>query len=82
MKTQLALSDLLLIGMTRGMLGAGLGLLLAGKLDGPPRRALGWGLVAVGVLTTLPLALHVLAGMTPAPAPAPSRRARPKRATS
>jgi hypothetical protein len=79
MKTQLALPDLLLIGMTRGMLGAGIGLLLAGRLDGPPRRALGWGLLAVGVLTTLPLALQVLAGMAPTPAP-PARRARRKRA--
>jgi len=81
MKTQLALSDLLLIGMTRGMLGAGVGLLLSGRLEGGQRRALGWGLVAVGVLTTVPLALQVLAGMAPA-APAPSRRARAKRAPS
>ena len=74
MRTQLTLPDLLLIGMTRGMLGAGLGLLLSGRLDGAQRRALGWGLVAVGVLTTVPLALQVLAGMAPAPAARQARR--------
>ena len=75
------LPELALIAGTRGMLGAGVGLLLSGRLEGGQRRALGWGLVAVGVLTTVPLALQVLAGMAPA-APAPSRRARAKRAPS
>ena len=76
MRTQVTLPDLLLIGMTRGMLGAGLGLLLSGRLDGAQRRALGWGLVAVGVVTTVPLALQVLAGMAPAPAAQRPRRTR------
>jgi len=78
MKTQLAMPDVLLIGMTRGMLGAGLGLLLADKLGEPQRRSLGWGLVAVGLLTTLPLAWQVIAGIgPPAAARTKKRPARP-----
>jgi len=41
--------------MTRGMLGAGVALLNAGKLSSEQRRAIGWTLVGVGVVTTFPL---------------------------
>jgi hypothetical protein len=50
---------LALIGSTRGMLGAGLGLLLANKLSDARRRGVGSSLLAVGLLSTIPLALHV-----------------------
>jgi hypothetical protein len=53
------LSDILLIGATRGMLGAGLALLAAGKLSDEQRRAIGRTLVLVGVVTTIPLAMRV-----------------------
>jgi len=56
---RLNLSDILLIGATRGMLGAGIGLLAAGKLSGEQRRAVGRTLVLVGALTTIPLAMRV-----------------------
>ena len=56
-RTELALPELGLIAATRGMLGAGLGLLAAGKLSAEQRKGVGWTLVAVGVLTTIPLAL-------------------------
>jgi EamA domain-containing membrane protein RarD len=49
-----------LIAGTRAMLGAGLALLLSEKLSGEQRRAIGWTLVAVGALTTIPLALQLL----------------------
>ena len=39
--------------------GAGIGLLLAARLSDARRRDIGWTLVAVGLLTTLPLALMV-----------------------
>jgi hypothetical protein len=55
------LSDILLIGATRGMLGAGLALLAAGKLSDEQRRAIGRTLVLVGVVTTIPLAMRVFA---------------------
>jgi len=42
------------------MLGAGLGLLLAGKLTDEQRRAIGGTLLAVGIITTVPLVMNVL----------------------
>jgi hypothetical protein len=49
----------LLMG-TRFALGMGVGLLLAGQLDRGVRIGAGRALVAVGALTTIPLALTVL----------------------
>jgi len=44
------------IAATRGMLGAGLGLLLASRLSDKKRRKVGLALVGVGIATTIPLA--------------------------
>jgi hypothetical protein len=49
-----------LIAATRAMLGAGVALLLGDKLPADQRRAIGWTLVAIGVLTTVPLAINLL----------------------
>lgn len=57
---KLKLSDVALIASTRGMLGAGIGLLLSGKLNKDQRRAAGWALVAVGAVTTVPLLMNLL----------------------
>lgn len=57
--TELRLPELGLIAGTRGLLGAGIGLLLADRLTNAQRKEIGWSLVAFGVLTTLPLALMV-----------------------
>jgi hypothetical protein len=48
-----------LIGSTRGMLGTGIGLLLANKLRKSKRRKLGWTLLLIGAASTLPLAKKV-----------------------
>ena len=48
------------IAGTRAALGAGIALLLADRLNDDQRRAVGWTLTAVGVLSTIPLAAHVL----------------------
>jgi hypothetical protein len=40
-------------------LGAGIALLLAAKLSAEQRKAIGWTLVGVGALTTIPLAFEV-----------------------
>jgi hypothetical protein len=48
-----------LVAGTRVMLGAGIAMLLSEKLSAEQRRAIGWTLVAVGALTTIPLALQV-----------------------
>ncbi|HEU0274205.1 MAG TPA: hypothetical protein VFQ83_06735 [Candidatus Udaeobacter sp.] len=48
-----------LIASTRAMLGAGIALLLSEKLSNEQRRAVGWTLVAVGAITTIPLILQL-----------------------
>ena len=58
-KQEVTLPELALIAGTRGMLGAGIGLLLSGKLSKDQRRAAGWTLVAVGAVTTIPLLMSV-----------------------
>ena len=67
MKTELSIPELGLLAMTRGMLGAGIGLVLANRLDEQQRRPLGWGLVVVGLLTTVPLAFRVFGGLKKEP---------------
>ena len=59
-KSVLTIPEIALIGFTRVALGAGLALLLGDKLDRKERRAVGWSLFLVGVLTTAPLVLDVL----------------------
>jgi hypothetical protein len=59
-ETRVSLPELGLIAITRGALGFGAGLLLANKLDERQRRPLGIGLLAVGLLTTIPLAIEIL----------------------
>jgi hypothetical protein len=56
---ELRLPELALLAGTRGMLGAGVGLLLADKLSEDKRKGIGWALVAIGALTTIPLAMIV-----------------------
>lgn len=63
------LPELGMIAGTRAALGAGLALLLSDRLDPKPRRAVGWTLLTVGVLTTVPLLAGVLhRPATPEPA--------------
>ena len=59
-KTELTLPELALIGGTRGILGAGVALLLAGKLKEDQRKAIGWTLFLIGAISTIPLAIDVL----------------------
>ncbi len=58
---QLNTSDTILLAMTRGMLGAGIGLLAASRMSSEQRLAVGRTLVLVGAVTTIPLALRVFA---------------------
>lgn len=59
-KAELTLPEIALIAGTRGMLGAGVGLLLADKLNKDQRKAIGWTLLIVGAVSTIPLAIEVL----------------------
>ena len=67
-KSVLTIPEIGLIGITRVALGAGLALLLGDKLDQKERRAVGWSLFLVGVLTTAPLVLDVLSKQPNEPA--------------
>jgi hypothetical protein len=51
--TELRLPELGLLAGTRGLLGAGIGLLNADRLSDTRRKDMGWILVAIGALTTM-----------------------------
>ncbi len=58
-----------MIAVTRAALGAGIALLVGERLDHKPRRAVGWALLGVGVLSTFPLVAGVVRSR-PDPEPA------------
>ena len=61
MKTYtVAVPEIALLAATRAMAGAGIGLLVGGYLRPETRRAVGWTLLAVGALTTVPIAMALL----------------------
>jgi len=57
---ELTIPEIILIGVTRVALGAGLALLLSDRLNRDQRRAAGLALFLVGAVSTIPLAAHVL----------------------
>ena len=59
-KVELPIPELGLIAATRAMLGAGAGLLLAGRLSDRNRSVVGRILFAVGALSTIPLAIDLV----------------------
>src|SRR5262249_60469030 len=60
MKTvDVSVPELVLVAGTRAMLGAGVGLLAADRLEQNQRRAIGWTLFAIGAISTIPLALEI-----------------------
>lgn len=56
----LTIPELGLIAGTRAALGAGIALLLSDQLDAERRRAVGWTLLAVGAISTIPLIAEIL----------------------
>ena len=56
----MTLPQLAMIGGTRAAAGAGLALLLADRLAPAQRRAVGWTLLAIGAITTIPLVADVM----------------------
>lgn len=62
-ETNLTVSQLVLLVGTRVAAGVGVGLLLSEKMDRSARRAAGVALLAVGVLSTIPLAAELLGSM-------------------
>jgi hypothetical protein len=61
----ISLPRLGLIAVTRAVLGAGIALLAGENLGRKPRRRVGWTLVGVGILSTVPLLAGVLRCPTP-----------------
>ena len=59
-ETRLTMPELALIAGTRAALGAGAALLLGDLLPKEQKRAVGWTLFLVGVVTTVPLLAEVL----------------------
>jgi hypothetical protein len=57
---KLTIADVILIAGTRVVLGAGIGLLLASRLNDDQRKAAGFALALVGGLTTIPLAIGMI----------------------
>jgi hypothetical protein len=75
----IALPELGFVAATRAMAGVGIGLLLSECFEAPDqRKAVGWTLLAIGVVTTLPIALTVIARRRRSP-PAEPRLSRPGR---
>ena len=60
LQVQGTLPELALLVGTRAVLGAGLGILLANYLPETQRKAVGWTLLLVGAVTTVPLACEML----------------------
>jgi hypothetical protein len=54
------LHELAFVAGTRAIAGAGLGLLLADFLRPEARKSVGWTLLAIGALTTVPIAVSLI----------------------
>ena len=59
-----SIPELVLVAVTRGMLGFGAGLLVSGHLGRDRRKLVGTVLVGIGALSTIPLALRVFGRRT------------------
>jgi hypothetical protein len=58
-QVSIPMHELAFIAATRGLAGAGLGLLLAEQLPLKARRAVGWTLLGIGAASTVPIALSI-----------------------
>jgi hypothetical protein len=58
-KKVLPMTTLVVVAATRTLLGVGAGLLLAPRVSESWRQRVGWALLGVGVVSTIPLAVHV-----------------------
>ncbi len=61
-ETRVSLPDIILIAGTRVALGIGVGLLIARRFGESARKGAGAALLAVGALSTVPLALTIIGG--------------------
>jgi hypothetical protein len=61
-KITTSIPELLMFGVTRGMIGAGIGMLAARGLSRRTRKFIGLPLLITGAVSTIPFALHFLGG--------------------
>jgi hypothetical protein len=54
-ENRITFPEVALIAATRGMLGVGIGLLTAERLRTSTRHTVGWTLLAIGALSTIPI---------------------------
>lgn len=59
-ETRISIPELALIAGTRAALGAGVALIFGEQLTKEQRKAVGWTLFVVGVITTVPLLADVI----------------------
>lgn len=59
-ETRIAWPELGLIAATRGMMGAGIGMLTASRLRPRHRTRVGWALLVIGAASTIPLAIRAV----------------------
>jgi len=59
-RVSLRIPEIGFIAGTRAALGAGLGLMLADKLNRRRRKKVGWVLLTIGAVTTVPLIVNVV----------------------
>jgi hypothetical protein len=57
----MTIPELILIAGTRVALGIGIGLLIAGKFNNHTRKTVGSALLSAGALSTVPIAVGILA---------------------
>ena len=57
----LTIPEIAVIGGTRVALGVGIGLLISDRFNKDQRKGAGWALFAVGVLSTVPIGIGILA---------------------
>jgi hypothetical protein len=56
---EVRLPELAFVAGTRGIAGVGIGLLISGHLKPETRKTVGWALLGIGALTTVPIAVQV-----------------------
>lgn len=58
-ETSVSMPEMALVAGTRMMFGAGLALLLSDRLTPEQRKATGWSLFTIGVMTAIPLTFQI-----------------------
>ena len=59
-RVEVSLPQLMFVAATRGLGGAGAALLLAPFMSAAMRRKVGFGLLGLGILTTIPIAVKLI----------------------